>query len=30
MNGAEIIRAVEEFTRGFWKPSPGSVYLLLK
>ena len=30
MNGAEIIRAVEEFTWGFWKPSPGSVYPLLK
>ncbi|MEZ0319938.1 MAG: PadR family transcriptional regulator [Pyrobaculum sp.] len=30
MNGAEIIRAVEEFTWGFWRPSPGSVYPLLK
>jgi Predicted transcriptional regulators len=30
MNGAEIIRAAEEFTWGFWKPSPGSVYPLLK
>jgi len=30
MNGAEIIKAVEEFTWGFWKPSPGSVYPLLK
>jgi len=30
MNGAEMIRAVEEFTWGFWKPSPGSVYPLLK
>jgi DNA-binding PadR family transcriptional regulator len=30
MNGAEMIRAVEEFTWGFWRPSPGSVYPLLK
>ncbi|ABL87222.1 transcriptional regulator, PadR family [Pyrobaculum islandicum DSM 4184] len=30
MNGAEVIRAVEELTWGFWKPSPGSVYPLLK
>lgn len=30
MNGAEIIRAVEEYTWGFWRPSPGSVYPLLK
>ncbi|RFA97616.1 PadR family transcriptional regulator [Pyrobaculum aerophilum] len=30
MNGAEIIRAVEDFTWGFWRPSPGSVYPLLK
>ncbi|AFA39213.1 MULTISPECIES: PadR family transcriptional regulator [Pyrobaculum] len=30
MNGAEIIRAVEEFTWGFWRPSPGSVYPLLR
>ncbi|AET32360.1 transcriptional regulator, PadR-like family [Pyrobaculum ferrireducens] len=30
MNGAEIIRAVEDVTWGFWRPSPGSVYPLLK
>jgi len=30
MNGAEIIRAVEEVTWGVWRPSPGSVYPLLK
>ncbi|MEM0370448.1 MAG: PadR family transcriptional regulator [Pyrobaculum sp.] len=30
MNGAEIIRAIEEYTWGFWRPSPGSVYPLLK
>lgn len=30
MNGAELIRAVEEVTWGFWRPSPGSVYPLLR
>lgn len=30
MNGAEVIRAVEEVTWGFWRPSPGSVYPLLR
>ncbi|MFN3803904.1 MAG: PadR family transcriptional regulator [Pyrobaculum sp.] len=30
LNGAEVIRAVEDLTWGFWRPSPGSVYPLLR
>jgi DNA-binding PadR family transcriptional regulator len=29
-NGAEIMVAMEARTRGWWKPSPGSVYPMLK
>ena len=29
-NGAEIIDDIESFTRGWWKPSPGSIYPLLE
>ena len=29
-NGAEIIDDVETLTKGWWKPSPGSVYPLLE
>ncbi len=29
-NGAEIIRFVEDSTWGFWRPSPGSIYPLLR
>ncbi len=28
--GMEVINAVEEMTFGFWRPSPGSIYPLLK
>lgn len=28
-NGAELMNAIEETTRGWWRPSPGSVYPLL-
>ncbi|MFN7105422.1 MAG: PadR family transcriptional regulator [Pyrobaculum sp.] len=30
LNGAEVIRAVEDLTWGFWRPSPGSIYPLLR
>lgn len=30
MNGAELIREIEAVTWGFWRPSPGSIYPLLK
>ncbi len=30
MNGAEIMRAVEGITWGLWRPSPGSVYPMLR
>jgi len=29
-NGAEIIDDIEGYTRGWWKPSPGSIYPLLE
>ena len=29
-NGAEIMNGVEEMTRGWWRPTPGSVYPLLE
>jgi DNA-binding PadR family transcriptional regulator len=29
MSGAEIVEVIEQETRGFWKPSPGSIYPLL-
>ena len=29
MSGVEIVELIEEDTRGFWKPSPGSIYPLL-
>jgi DNA-binding PadR family transcriptional regulator len=29
MSGAEIVVVIEHETRGFWKPSPGSIYPLL-
>jgi len=29
MSGSEIMSEIEEKTRGYWKPSPGSVYPLL-
>ena len=29
-NGAEIMDSVEEMTRGWWRPSPGSIYPLLE
>src|SRR5438093_7779585 len=29
-NGAELMDAIEEMTRGRWRPSPGSVYPLLE
>ena len=29
-NGAEIIDDIETFTRGWWRPSPGSMYPLLE
>jgi len=29
-NGVEIMDGVEEMTRGWWRPSPGSVYPLLE
>jgi DNA-binding PadR family transcriptional regulator len=29
MSGAEIVEEIEQETRGFWKPSPGSIYPLL-
>lgn len=28
-NGAEIMNGVEEMTRGWWRPTPGSIYPLL-
>ncbi|MEM0373203.1 MAG: PadR family transcriptional regulator [Sulfolobaceae archaeon] len=30
MSGAEIIESIENMTWGYWRPSPGSVYPLLK
>jgi DNA-binding PadR family transcriptional regulator len=30
MNGAEIMDEIEAMTRGWWRPSPGSVYPLLE
>ena len=29
MSGVEIVEEIEQETRGFWKPSPGSIYPLL-
>ena len=29
MSGTEIVEVIEHETRGFWKPSPGSIYPLL-
>lgn len=29
-NGAEIMDSIEEMTRGWWRPSPGSIYPLLE
>ncbi len=29
-NGVEIMDGIESMTRGWWRPSPGSVYPLLK
>ena len=29
MSGAEIVEVIEQETRGFWKPSSGSIYPLL-
>lgn len=29
-NGAEIMDSVEQMTRGWWRPSPGSIYPLLE
>ena len=30
MNGAEIMDSMESGSRGFWRPSPGSVYPMLE
>lgn len=30
MNGAELIEQVDRQTRGWWRPSPGSIYPLLE
>jgi DNA-binding PadR family transcriptional regulator len=30
MNGAEIMDSMESGSRGFWRPSPGSVYPMLQ
>jgi len=30
MHGYELLKRVEEITRGFWRPSPGTLYSLLK
>jgi DNA-binding PadR family transcriptional regulator len=29
-NGVELINEIEALTRGWWRPSPGSIYPLLK
>jgi DNA-binding PadR family transcriptional regulator len=30
MNGAELMEQMDQMTRGWWRPSPGSVYPLLE
>ena len=30
MHGYELLKRIEEITRGFWRPSPGTLYSLLK
>lgn len=30
MNGIEIMNSIQEMSRGWWRPSPGSVYPLLE